>query len=162
MNWQHQTLRNLSNSLINKEISSLELCEFFLERMTRHQHLNAYLDVLPDQTREQARRADHLRSQGLAGPLTGIPIAHKDVFVTKEWVTTAASNMLAGYKSPFNATVVAALGIPDDDQPQAAGMVCLGKTNMDEFAMGSSNENSAFGPALNPPQEGQPSPSQLV
>jgi len=150
MNWQHQTLRNLSNSLINKEISSLELCEFFLERMTRHQHLNAYLDVLPDQTREQARRADHLRSQGLAGPLTGIPIAHKDVFVTKEWVTTAASNMLAGYKSPFNATVVAALGIPDDDQPQAAGMVCLGKTNMDEFAMGSSNENSAFGPALNP------------
>ncbi|NDA85415.1 MAG: Asp-tRNA(Asn)/Glu-tRNA(Gln) amidotransferase subunit GatA, partial [Burkholderiaceae bacterium] len=150
MNWQHQTLRNLSNSLINKEISSLELCEFFLERMTRHQHLNAYLDVLPDQTREQARRADQLRSQGLAGPLTGIPIAHKDVFVTKEWVTTAASKMLAGYKSPFNATVVAALGIPDDDQPQAAGMVCLGKTNMDEFAMGSSNENSAFGPALNP------------
>ncbi|NDI26154.1 MAG: aspartyl/glutamyl-tRNA amidotransferase subunit A [Burkholderiaceae bacterium] len=135
MNWQHQTLRNLSNSLINKEISSLELCEFFLERMTRHQHLNAYLDVLPDQTREQARRADHLRSQGLAGPLTGIPIAHKDVFVTKEWVTTAASKMLAGYKSPFNATVVAALGIPDDDQPQAAGMVCLGKTNMDDCAL---------------------------
>jgi len=69
--------------------------------MTRHQHLNAYLDVLPDQTREQARRADQLRSQGLAGPLTGIPIAHKDVFVTKEWVTTAASKMLAGYKSPL-------------------------------------------------------------
>ena len=76
MNWQHQTLQTLSKSLINKEVSSLELCEFFLERMTKYQYLNAYLDVLPDQTREQARRADQLISQGLAGPLTGIPIAH--------------------------------------------------------------------------------------
>jgi aspartyl-tRNA(Asn)/glutamyl-tRNA(Gln) amidotransferase subunit A len=150
MSWQHQTLRNISKSLINKEISSLELCEFFLERMTKYQHLNAYLDVLPEKTREQARRADQLISQGLAGPLTGIPIAHKDVFVTKEWATTAASKMLAGYKSPFDAAVVASLGLPDADNPKAAGMVCLGKTNMDEFAMGSSNENSAFGAALNP------------
>jgi aspartyl-tRNA(Asn)/glutamyl-tRNA(Gln) amidotransferase subunit A len=82
--------------------------------------------------------------------LTGIPIAHKDVFVTRGWKTTAASKILAAYQSPFDATVVANLGIPDENNPHGAGMVCLGKTNMDEFAMGSSNENSAYGAVLNP------------
>jgi aspartyl-tRNA(Asn)/glutamyl-tRNA(Gln) amidotransferase subunit A len=150
MNWQDKTLKEISKSLINKEISSVELSSYFLERMAAQTRLNAYLDVLPELTREQAQRADGLRSQGQAGPLTGIPIAHKDVFVTKGWATTAASKMLAGYKSPFDAAVVAALGLPSNEYPKAAGMVCLGKTNMDEFAMGSSNENSAFGPVLNP------------
>jgi aspartyl-tRNA(Asn)/glutamyl-tRNA(Gln) amidotransferase subunit A len=106
--------------------------------------VNAHLSL------EQASKADQLISSGKAGKLTGIPVAHKDVFVTRGWKSTAASKILAGYQSPFDATVVANLGIPDESNPHGAGMVCLGKTNMDEFAMGSSNENSAFGPVLNP------------
>ena len=106
--------------------------------------MNAHLSL------EQANKADQLISSGKAGKLTGIPVAHKDVFVTRGWKSTAASKILAGYQSPFDATVVANLGIPDDHNPHGAGMVCLGKTNMDEFAMGSSNENSAYGPVLNP------------
>jgi len=94
--------------------------------------------------------ADQIRSQGRGGLLTGIPIAHKDVFVTRGWRSTAASKILAGYVSPFDAAVVEALGLPTETHPDSAGMVCLGKTNMDEFAMGSSNENSAFGAVLNP------------
>jgi aspartyl-tRNA(Asn)/glutamyl-tRNA(Gln) amidotransferase subunit A len=99
---------------------------------------------------EQANKADKLIAIGKAGKLTGIPLAHKDVFVTRGWKSTAASKILAGYQSPFDAAVVSNLGIPDESNPHAAGMVCLGKTNMDEFAMGSSNENSAYGPVLNP------------
>jgi aspartyl-tRNA(Asn)/glutamyl-tRNA(Gln) amidotransferase subunit A len=106
--------------------------------------VNAHLSL------EQANKADQLISSGKAGKLTGIPIAHKDVFVTRGWKSTAASKILEGYQSPFDATVVANLGIPDENNPHGAGMVCLGKTNMDEFAMGSSNENSAYGPVLNP------------
>lgn len=150
MNWHHKTLSELSKSLINRDISSVELCRFFLKRIADNNHLNAYLDVREELTLDQAKRADELRKQGNAGALTGVPIAHKDVFVTTGWTTTAASRMLRGYKSPFDAAVVSALGLPDGSFPNAAGMVCLGKTNMDEFAMGSSNENSAFGPALNP------------
>jgi hypothetical protein len=82
--------------------------------------------------------------------LTGIPLAHKDVFVTRGWKSTAASKMLLNYQSPFDAAVVERLGMPSEQNPDGAGMVCLGKANMDEFAMGSSNENSAFGPVLNP------------
>jgi aspartyl-tRNA(Asn)/glutamyl-tRNA(Gln) amidotransferase subunit A len=99
---------------------------------------------------EQAASADRLRSAGKAGKLTGIPLAHKDVFVTRGWKSTAASKMLLGYQSPFDAAVVERLGMPSEQNPSGAGMVCLGKANMDEFAMGSSNENSAFGPVLNP------------
>jgi len=150
MSWHQKTLAQLSKSLINKEISSLELSNFFLERMALAKNLNAYLDVRPELTQAQAKEADRLRSSGKAGPLTGIPIAHKDVFVTKGWTTTAASKILEGYISPFDAAVVESLGMPSEQTPQSAGMVCLGKTNMDEFAMGSSNENSAYGPALNP------------
>lgn len=150
MSWHQKTLAQLSKSLINKEISSLELSNFFLERMALAKNLNAFIDVRPELTQEQATEADRLRSSGKAGPLTGIPIAHKDVFVTKGWATTAASKILEGYISPFDAAVVESLGMPNEQNPQSAGMVCLGKTNMDEFAMGSSNENSAYGPALNP------------
>ena len=150
MSWHQKTLAQLSKSLINKDISSLELSNYYLNRMELRKDLNAYLDIQPELTLAQARKADTLRTQGKAGPLTGIPIAHKDVFVSKGWATTAASKILKGYISPFDAAIVEALGMPCERRPQAAGMVCLGKTNMDEFAMGSSNENSAYGPALNP------------
>jgi aspartyl-tRNA(Asn)/glutamyl-tRNA(Gln) amidotransferase subunit A len=150
MSWHQKTLAQLSKSLINKDISSLELSNYYLNRMELRKDLNAYLDIQPELTLVQARQADTLRTQGKAGPLTGIPIAHKDVFVSKGWATTAASKILRGYMSPFDAAIVEALGMPCERHPQAAGMVCLGKTNMDEFAMGSSNENSAYGPALNP------------
>ena len=150
MSWHQKTLAQLSKSLINKDISSLELSNYYLNRMELRKDLNAYLDIQPEFTLAQARQADTVRTQGKAGPLTGIPIAHKDVFVSKGWATTAASKILRGYISPFDAAIVEALGMPCERHPQAAGMVCLGKTNMDEFAMGSSNENSAYGPALNP------------
>ena len=150
MSWHQKTLAQLSKSLINKDISSLELSNYYLNRMELRKDLNAYLDIQPEFTLAQARQADTVRTQGKAGPLTGIPIAHKDVFVSKGWATTAASKILKGYISPFDAAIVEALGMPCERRPQAAGMVCLGKTNMDEFAMGSSNENSAYGPALNP------------
>jgi aspartyl-tRNA(Asn)/glutamyl-tRNA(Gln) amidotransferase subunit A len=150
MSWHQKTLAQLSKSLINKDISSLELSNYYLNRMELRKDLNAYLDIQPELTLAQARQADTLRTQGKAGPLAGIPIAHKDVFVSKGWATTAASKILKGYISPFDAAIVEALGMPCERRPQAAGMVCLGKTNMDEFAMGSSNENSAYGPALNP------------
>ena len=150
MSWHQKSVAQLSKALINKEISSLELSAYYLKRMADSRDLNAYLDILPELSLAQAKEADFLRAQGKAGPLTGIPIAHKDVFVSKGWATTAASKILEGYISPFDAAVVEALGMPTARHPHAAGMVCLGKTNMDEFAMGSSNENSAYGPALNP------------
>jgi aspartyl-tRNA(Asn)/glutamyl-tRNA(Gln) amidotransferase subunit A len=140
----------MAKSLAAKEVSSKELTQYFLDRIEAGKHLNAYLDVNAHLSLEQAFKADKLISSGKAGRLTGIPIAHKDVFVTRGWKTTAASKILAAYQSPFDATVVANLGIPDENNPHGAGMVCLGKTNMDEFAMGSSNENSAYGAVLNP------------
>ena len=132
----------LSRRLHNREISAVELARGYLERIEAKKNLNAFLDVRPEETLKQAEAADARLSAGTAGPLTGIPIAHKDIFVTKEWSSTAASRMLEGYMSPFDATVVRQL--------KSAGMVCLGKLNCDEFAMGSGNENSAFGRVHNP------------
>ncbi|CAM5212448.1 Glutamyl-tRNA(Gln) amidotransferase subunit A OS=Castellaniella defragrans OX=75697 GN=gatA PE=3 SV=1 [Castellaniella defragrans] len=103
---------------------------------------HVFLHIDDELTLAQARAADERRAAGQAGPLTGIPIAHKDLFVTRGWRTTASSRMLAGYVSPFDATVV--------DHLLAAGTVSLGKLSCDEFAMGSSNENSAFGAVRNP------------
>ncbi len=136
------SISELSALLQSKEISSVELAQHFLSRIEQHAGLNAFLDVRADATLEQARAADARIARGEAGPLTGIPIAHKDIFVTKEWASTAGSRMLEGYMSPFDATVVEGL--------KAAGMVCLGKLNCDEFAMGSGNENSAYGKVYNP------------
>ncbi len=144
MSWHEKSLSDLSRALLAKEISSVELTQYFLGRMAKAKGLNAYLDVQEDFSLRDASLADQKIAKGEAGPLTGIPIAHKDVFVTKDWKSTAASKMLENYLSPFDARVVELLG------GNGAGMVCLGKTNMDEFAMGSSNENSAYGPALNP------------
>jgi aspartyl-tRNA(Asn)/glutamyl-tRNA(Gln) amidotransferase subunit A len=137
-----KSLTGLANALATKEVSAVELAELFLARIEGARELNAFVDVAPERTLEAARAADARIAAGEAGPLTGVPVAHKDVFVTRGWHTTAGSKMLAGYESPFDATVVERL--------HRAGMVTLGKTNMDEFAMGSSNENSAFGAVRNP------------
>lgn len=142
----HASIAELSDMLSRKEISSVELAQTYLDRIEAHKDLNAYLDVRPEATLAQAQAADDRIARGEGSRLTGIPIAHKDLFVTKEWSTTAASKMLEGYMSPFNATVVENLA--------KAGMVCLGKVNCDEFAMGGSNENSAFGKVLNPWNKG--------
>jgi aspartyl-tRNA(Asn)/glutamyl-tRNA(Gln) amidotransferase subunit A len=138
----HSGLARLAQRLERGEVSAVELAELFLGRIERHPDLNAWLDVRPELTLQQARAADERRARGERGPLLGMPIAHKDIFVTRGWASTAGSRMLEGYMSPFDATVVERLA--------QAGMVCLGKLNCDEFAMGSSNENSAFGNVLNP------------
>ena len=150
MSWHKTPIALMAKALAAKEVSSMELTKYFLERIEAGKRWNAYLDVNAHLSLEQASKADDLIASGKAGKLTGIPVAHKDVFVTRGWKSTAASKILEGYQSPFDATVVSNLGIPDELHPQGAGMVCLGKTNMDEFAMGSSNENSAYGPVLNP------------
>ncbi|MGO4278972.1 Asp-tRNA(Asn)/Glu-tRNA(Gln) amidotransferase subunit GatA [Cupriavidus sp. RAF20_2] len=136
------SLRQIADALAARTVSAEELARDYLARIEAARDLNAFVDINADLTLEQARAADARRAQGQATPLTGVPIAHKDVFVTRGWASTAGSKMLAGYQSPFDATVVERLA--------AAGMVTLGKTNMDEFAMGSSNENSYFGIVRNP------------
>jgi len=138
----HASVAELGRLLARREVSAVELAQLFLERAAAHRRLNTFLDVRPELTLAQARAADARRAAGEDGPLLGVPIAHKDIFVTRDWVTTASSRMLEGYMSPFDATVV--------DNLARAGMVCLGKLNCDEFAMGSSNENSAYGNVLNP------------
>jgi aspartyl-tRNA(Asn)/glutamyl-tRNA(Gln) amidotransferase subunit A len=150
MSWHNTPIALMAKALAEKKVSSTELTQYFLDRIEAGKQWNAYLDVNAHLSLELANKADQLISSGKAGKLTGIPVAHKDVFVTRGWKSTAASKILADYQSPFDATVVSNLGIPDESNPHGAGMVCLGKTNMDEFAMGSSNENSAYGPVLNP------------
>ena len=132
----------LSRALQAKEVSAVELAKAYLERIEAHKDLNCFLDVRPEVTLEEARAADKRIAEGKAGRLTGIPIAHKDIFVTRDWASTAASKMLKGYMSPFDAAVVRKLA--------ESGMVTLGKLNCDEFAMGSANENSAYGKVFNP------------
>jgi aspartyl-tRNA(Asn)/glutamyl-tRNA(Gln) amidotransferase subunit A len=137
-----KTLVELSRLLAQRQVSALELAQDALRRAEQHQDLNAYLDLRPEVTLAQARAADVRIAEGQATPLTGIPLAHKDIFVTRDFASTAGSRMLHGYMSPFDATVVERLA--------QAGMVTVGKLNCDEFAMGSTNENSAYGAVLNP------------
>jgi len=137
----NKTIKELSALLHAKQVSSTELTRHYLDRIAASGH-NAFLHVDPALSLAQAAAADARLAEGSAGPLTGVPIAHKDIFVTRDWRTTAGSKMLANYVSPFDATVV--------NRFNAAGMVTLGKVNCDEFAMGSANENSAFGPVKNP------------
>ncbi|MBX3604523.1 MAG: Asp-tRNA(Asn)/Glu-tRNA(Gln) amidotransferase subunit GatA [Piscinibacter sp.] len=132
----------LGRALAAGETSSVELTRHFLDRLETHRDLGAVLSLDPEAALEQARAADARRAGGAAGALLGVPIAHKDIFVTRALPSTAGSRMLEQYRSPFDATVVHRLA--------DAGTVTLAKLNCDEFAMGSSNENSAFGPALNP------------
>ena len=145
MSFAHASLTALRTALDTKQVSAVELAEFFLARAERALAINAFLHIDRGLTLQQARAADLRIARFDAGPLTGIPVAHKDIFVTIDWRSTAGSRMLADYVSPFDAAVVEKLGIGT-----GAGMVCLGKLNCDEFAMGSSNENSAFGTVKNP------------
>ena len=140
----------LSLALQQRRVSSLEITQHLLTRVAAFKHLGAFLCTDADGALAAARAADAARAAGSAGPLTGVPIAHKDVFVTRGLPSTAGSKMLADYRSPFDATVVARLGAGEPGRGPGAGMVTLGKLNCDEFAMGSANENSAFGPVRNP------------
>jgi aspartyl-tRNA(Asn)/glutamyl-tRNA(Gln) amidotransferase subunit A len=132
----------LAKDLAAKKVSALEAAQHYLARIKAHSNLGAFLAVDEDATLAQARAADARLAAGQATPLLGVPIAHKDIFATKDFVTTAGSKMLAGYRSPFDSTVVHKLA--------TEGVVTLGKLNCDEFAMGSSNENSAYGKVHNP------------
>jgi aspartyl-tRNA(Asn)/glutamyl-tRNA(Gln) amidotransferase subunit A len=137
------SLVELQAALAAKRISSVELTRLHLERIRRlNGALNAFITVDEETSLAQARRADEERTRGVAGPLAGIPVAHKDIFCTRELRTTCGSRMLGQYASPYDAHVIEQFG--------RAGAVLLGKTNMDEFAMGSSNETSHFGPVRNP------------
>ncbi len=137
------SLTELRAALDAGKTSSVELATLFLDRIDRlDPQLNAFITVDRDGALATARDADARIAEGRAGPLTGIPLAHKDVFCTEGVLTTCGSKMLSNFVSPYDAHVVSLL--------KAAGMVMLGKTNMDEFAMGSSNENSHYGPTRNP------------
>ncbi|PZN31297.1 MAG: Asp-tRNA(Asn)/Glu-tRNA(Gln) amidotransferase GatCAB subunit A [Proteobacteria bacterium] len=139
----HLSLAELGRGLAERRFSSVELTRHFLERIERlDPRLNAFITVTADQALAAAQAADRALAEGSAGPLTGLPLVHKDIFCTDGVLTTCASRMLSNFVSPYDATVVARLA--------AAGMVMLGKTNMDEFAMGSSNETSWYGPVRNP------------
>ncbi|KQP12513.1 Asp-tRNA(Asn)/Glu-tRNA(Gln) amidotransferase subunit GatA [Pseudorhodoferax sp. Leaf267] len=133
---------DLAARLQARELSAVEAAQHFLARIDTHQALGAFVALDAEATLAQARAADAALAAGTAGPLAGVPIAHKDIFVTRDFPTTAGSKMLDGYRSPFDATTVARLA--------QAGAVTLGKLNCDEFAMGSSNENSAYGAVRNP------------
>ena len=138
-----RTVAELSRSLARGEFSSTELTRDYLSRIKQFNGVyNAYITITEELALAQAAAADQRRARGEHGPLTGIPIAHKDIFCLQDVRTTCASKMLSNFISPYNATVVERLN--------AAGTVTLGKTNMDEFAMGSSNETSFFGAVRNP------------
>lgn len=138
-----KTLADIAQGLAQKEFSSVELTENYLRRIAEFDRtLNSFITVLPEHALAQAKQADQLRAQNKAGPLTGVPIAHKDIFCTTGIKTSCGSKMLDNFIAPYNATVI--------EKSHAAGLVMLGKTNMDEFAMGSSNENSFYGPVKNP------------
>ncbi|GAB3189963.1 Asp-tRNA(Asn)/Glu-tRNA(Gln) amidotransferase subunit GatA [Hydrogenophaga aquatica] len=135
-------LTTLAAKLAAREVSSVEVTRHLLDRARQHASLGAYLAFNEEASLAQAKAADARLAAGERTPLLGVPLAHKDIFVTKDFPTTAGSKMLEGYRSPFDATVVSRLA--------AAGVVTLGKLNCDEFAMGSGNDNSAYGPAHNP------------
>ena len=136
------SVAQLATALRDRQVSAVEAAQHFLDRARTHGDLGAYLAIDEELTLRQARASDERRAAGIAGPLEGVPVAHKDIFVTRDLPTTAGSRMLEGYRSPFDATVVRKLA--------EAGVVTLGKLNCDEFAMGSGNENSAYHSARNP------------
>jgi len=137
------SLKELSAALAQRKISSVELTRLFLERVEKlNGSLNAFITVDAEKSLAQARAADERIAKGATQPLTGIPVAHKDIFVTRSWLTTCGSRILSNFVSPYDAHVI--------ERFNGAGAVILGKTNMDEFAMGSSSETSFYGPVKNP------------
>ncbi|MCC6923616.1 MAG: Asp-tRNA(Asn)/Glu-tRNA(Gln) amidotransferase subunit GatA [Nitrosomonas sp.] len=139
----NDSLKQLSERLVNREISSVELTTEFLRRIGKlNPQYNAFITVDEEKSLTQARDADQKIAAGEIGPLTGIPIAQKDIFCAKDWLTTCGSKMLSNFVSPYDADVI--------ERFNQAGAINIGKTNMDEFAMGSSNETSYFGPVRNP------------
>lgn len=138
-----KTLTELAKALDSGELSSRELTDHYLQRIEQADaSLNSFITVTAEQAQAQADAADQARAKGNAGWLTGLPLALKDIFCTQGVKTSCGSRMLDNFTAPYDATVVEKL--------KAAGTVSLGKTNMDEFAMGSSNENSYYGPVKNP------------
>jgi aspartyl-tRNA(Asn)/glutamyl-tRNA(Gln) amidotransferase subunit A len=138
-----RTLTELAADLATKRVSAVELTKHFLARIERFDDaLNCFVTVTADQALKQAKAADERRARGDAAPLTGIPLAHKDIFCTAGVKTSCGSKMLDNFVAPYDATVI--------ERFASAGAVMLGKTNMDEFAMGSSNETSYYGPVHNP------------
>ncbi|SFM40720.1 Asp-tRNA(Asn)/Glu-tRNA(Gln) amidotransferase subunit GatA [Marinobacter zhejiangensis] len=139
----NKSVAELSNALASGEVSSVELTQHFLDRIKQEDgKYNSFITVCEDAALDEARQADERRSQGNATPWTGIPFAQKDIFCTNGVRTTCGSRMLENFVPPYDATVTARF--------RDAGAVCLGKTNLDEFAMGSSNESSYFGATTNP------------
>lgn len=137
------TLSELSNGLNNKDFSSVECVTHFFSRIKQYDNqLNSFITLTEAEALAGATQADEQRAKGLVSPLLGLPLAHKDIFCTKGIKTSCGSKMLDNFTAPYDATVVEKL--------RKAGLITLGKTNMDEFAMGSSNENSYYGPVHNP------------
>jgi len=138
-----KSLKELASSLASKDFSSVELTQAYLDRAKElNTSINAFVTIDEEQSLAQARSADQKIAQGNIQALTGIPIAHKDIWCAKGWMTTCGSKMLQNFRAPYNAHII--------DRFNAAGSIIQGKTNMDEFAMGSSNETSFFGHVKNP------------
>ena len=137
------TLTELTRLLHQREVSSVELVNIYLDRAEQfNKGLNCFISLFPEYAFEQAKTADELIAAGEAGALTGVPVAHKDIFCTAGFKTSCASKMLDNFIAPYNATAT--------ERIDTAGSVMIGKTNMDEFAMGSSSETSFYGPVKNP------------
>ncbi len=147
------SLSEARDGLAQDEFSAVELTQAYIKEMERRRDLNAYITETPDLAIERAKEADHNRRHGQAGALEGVPLGIKDLFCTEGVLTTAASHILDGFTPPYESKVTANL--------KSAGAIFLGKTNLDEFAMGSSNETSHYGPAHNPWKE-KDSPGELV
>ena len=142
-NFHELSVKELANGLRDKQFSSTELTQHFLDRITQYDNqVNAFITITPEVALAQAKYADEQLANGSASALTGIPLAHKDIFNTLGVPTTCGSKMLANFVSPYDATIV--------EHCKRAGLVMLGKTSMDEFAMGSDNESSYFGAVHNP------------
>ena len=139
----NKTIAELAQGLADGEFSSVELTQHFLQRIDElDSQYNSFITVTHEQALAEAKAADEIRAAGNAGKLTGIPMAHKDIFCTDGVLTTCGSKMLSNFTAPYDATVISNF--------KKVGMVSLGKTNMDEFAFGSSTENSYYGVTRNP------------